>query len=171
MSPEANLPEEEEERNWGDRAARVAGAARALGATRLAILREELDAKAGLFAKGLGAVAAAAALGVGVLLLFAALLSAVLSQLFHNVALGILATMLIYAAGATVAGRIGWKALARVQPTEFPATGRELARDFDTISAALAPEPEPEDEPPPQDPPPDEGEVEDLEARLRAGAE
>jgi len=171
MSTESSLPEEEEERTWRDRAARVAHSARALVATRLAILREELDAKADLFGKGLGAVAAAAALGVGALLLFAALLSAVLSQLFHNVALGILAAMLIYAAGAAVAGRIGWKALSRVQPTEFPATRRELARDFDTISAALAPEPEPEDEPPPQDPPPDEGEVEDLEARLRAGAE
>ncbi len=172
MSTErADLPEEEEARSWADRTAGLAAAAQSLFSTRLAIFREEIAGKASLAARGLAAVAVAAALGVGALLLFAALLAAVLAKLFGSVALGILAAMLIYAAGVAVAGRIAWKALSNVRPNEFPATGRELARDFEAIRASLATEPEDDDEGGSSGLEPDEVEVESLEARLRGETE
>ncbi len=110
---------------------------------------------------------------MGVLLLFAALLAAVLAKLFGSVALGILAAMLLYAAGVAVAGRIAWKALSAVRPNEFPATGRELERDWEAIRDSLAVEAEGDfdDEGGPADDEPDEGDVEDLEARLRGGTD
>lgn len=172
MSTErADLPEEEEARSWADRAAELAGAAQSLVSTRLAIFREEISGKAALAGKGLAAVAVAAALGVGVLLLLAALLAAVLAQLFGSVALGILAAMLIYAAGAAVAGRMAWKALSSVRPNEFPSIERELARDWEAIRAALETEEESDEETTPPGDEPDEGEVEALEARLRGEPE
>ncbi len=171
MSTErADLPDEEEAQSWADRAAGLAASAQALLATRLAIFREEISAKAALAGRGLAAIAVAAALGVGALLLLAALLAAVLAQLFGSVALGILGAMLIYAAGVAIAGRIAWKALSDVRPGEFPSTGRELARDWEAIRASLATEPEADDEADETGSPsgePDEVEVRDLEARLR----
>lgn len=168
MSTErGELPEEEGARSWADRAAGVAGSARSLLATRLAIFEEEFSAKAALLGKGLGAVAVAAALGVGALLLFAALLAAILAQLFGSVPLGILAAMLIYAGGAALAGWTAWKSLSGVKPKDFPVTKRELGKDWDAIRESLTAEPAPEDEPETEGPEPDEVEVEALEARLR----
>jgi hypothetical protein len=162
-------------RTWRDRIAAVLDSAQSLIATRLEIFQAELGAKARLLGKGLAATAAAAALGFGAMLLFAALLAALLAQLFDNVALGILAAMVLYLAGAAGAGYFAWKALSRVEPGEFPATSRELARDVDAIRAALAREPDPEEGPDRDDgqdaEDADEGDVRDLEARLRAGAE
>lgn len=168
MSTErGELPEEEGARSWADRAAGVAGSARSLLATRLSIFEEEFSAKAALVGKGLGAVAVAAALGVGALLLLAALLAAILAQLFGSVPLGILAAMVIYAGGAALAGRAGWKALSAVKPGDFPVTRRELGKDWDAIRESLTAEPGPEDEPEAESVEPDDGEVEALEARLR----
>jgi len=164
-------------RAWTDRFAGLAGAAQSLVATRLAIFEEEFNLKALLFGKGLAALAVAAAFGLGATLMLAALLAALLAQLFGNFALGILGAMVIYGAVAAGAGYFAWKRFVEVKPTEFPTTSRELARDVDAIRAALARDPDPEEGPEPddmrenddRDP---EGEVRDLEARLRgAGAE
>jgi hypothetical protein len=179
MSPSAGDGfEEDNGRRWSDRFAGVIAAAQSLVATRLAIFEEEVGVKSRLFGKGLAAAAVAAAFGFGAMLLLAALLAALLAQLFGNVALGILGAGILYAAGAGVGGYFAWKALSEVRPTEFPATSRELARDVDAIRAALARDPDPEEGPSPDDVSPDddggvdsEGEIRDLEARLRAGAE
>jgi Putative Actinobacterial Holin-X, holin superfamily III len=172
MSTErADLPEEEEARTWADRATGLAASAQALLSTRLAIFREEISVKAALVGRGLAATALAVALGVGALLLLAALLAAIFANLFGSVSLGILAATLIYAAGAGFAGLFAWKALSRVRPDEFPATGRELERDWQAIRDALAAEPEDEATAEASGPEPDEAEVEHLEARLRGGGD
>ncbi len=172
MSTErADLPEEEEAQTWADRAAGLAASAQSLLTTRLAIFREEISVKASLVGRGLAATALAAAFGVGALLLLAALLAAILANLFGSVALGILAATLIYAAGAWAAGRFAWKSLSRVRPDEFPATTRELERDWEAIRDALAADPEGEADSRASGPVPDDVEVEHLEARLRGGDE
>ncbi len=165
-------------RRWSDRLFQIVEAAQSLVATRLAIFEEEAGVKARLFGKGLAGASVAAAFAFGATLLLAALLAALLAQLFGNAALGILGAMVIYLAVAGGAGYWAWKSFSQVKPTEFPATSRELARDADAIRAALAQDPDPEegpspDEDSPEDDGPDgsEGEVQDLEARLRAGME
>ena len=181
MAYEQAPPPAEEEteevpgRSWRDRLAGVAEIAQSLVATRFAIFEQEFNAKAALLGKGLAAVTAAAALAVVALLLLAALLAALFSQLFNNVALGILVAMVLYAAGAAGAAYFAWKSLSGIKPTEFPATSRELGRDAEAIRAALAQDPDPEEGPDPDMPndgrPDPEPDVSDLEARLRAGAE
>lgn len=164
----AELPGEDEERGWRDRFAQVSASGRALLATRLAILQEELAGKAILAARGIAVAVVAAALGIGALLLVAALLAALFAKLFGSVILGILAAVVLYAAGAAGAAFYCWKALSGVRPFEFPATGRELSSDFEAIGAVFdagsedeeSGEAEPSDEP-----------VDDLEERFRAGSE
>ena len=162
---------------WSERLAGLADTIQSLVATRLEIFEAEAGAKARLFGKGLAGAAVAAAFAFGATLLLAALLAAVLAQLFGNAALGILGAMVVYLAVAAGAGYWAWKSFSRVEPTEFPATRRELARDAEAIRAALAQEPDPEEGPSPEDDSPDEnlsdseGDVRDLEARLRAGVE
>jgi uncharacterized membrane protein YqjE len=176
MSSSAGNGFGESGRRWSDRLAQLADSAASLVATRLAIFEEELGVKTRLFGKGLAGAGIAAAFALGATFLFAALLAALLAQLFGNVALGILAAMAIYLAVAGAAGYWAWKSFSQVHPTEFPATRRELARDADAVRAALAQDPDPEEGPSPgasdeegvEDA---EGEVQDLEARLRAGAE
>ena len=163
---EAELPGEEDERGWRDRFGEVAAAGRTLLATRLAILREELSGKAALAARGLVAAVIAAALGIGALLLLAALLAALLAGLLKSVVLGILAAVVLYGVGAVVAAWFGWKALTRVRPLEFPAVTEELARDWKAVAASVSSEPESDSE----DEGPDEP-IDDLEERFRAGAE
>lgn len=173
MSTEpAELPGEEAHDTWRDRIARALHAAEALLSTRLQIFREEAAEKASWAAKGLVGIAVAATLGFGALLLLAALVAALFAQLFGNVALGILAAVVLFAAGTAAAGWFGWKALTKVRPTEFPATFEELARDWSAFSAALSAEAdlasggeEPEDEVI------EEREVEGLERRLRGEPE
>jgi len=170
MSTErAELPGEEAERGWSDRLGEVSAAGRALLGTRLAILREELSGKAVLAARGLVVVVAAAALGIGALLLAAALVAALFARLTHSVILGILAAVILYGTGAAVAAWYGWKALSRVRPFEFPASTEEISRDVQAIVASLAPEPDEEHGDVETDE--DEEAVADLEERLRAGTE
>ncbi len=154
----------------------MAEIAQSVVATRFAIFEQEFNAKAALLGKGLAAVTAAAALAVVALLLLAALLAALFSQLFHNVALGILVAMRPLRRGPPPAPATSrGSRSARIKPTEFPATSRELARDAEAIRAALAQDPDPEEGPDPDMPndgrPDPEPDVSDLEARLRAGAE
>ena len=171
MSTEkAELPGEEDERGWRDRFGEVTAAGQMLLATRLAILREELSGKAAFAARGIVAVAIAAALGIGALLLLAALLAALLAGLFKSVVLGILAAVILYAAGASVAAVLGWRALTRVRPLEFPAVAEELARDWDAITATLSPEPGPDSGSERADEDSQEP-IDDIEERFRAGAE
>jgi hypothetical protein len=171
MSTErAELPGEDEERGWRDRLDEVFAAARALLATRFAILQEELSAKALLAAKGFALVIAAAALGVGALLLGAALLAALFAKLFNSVVLGILAAVVLYGAGAAAAAWYGMSLLLRVRPLEFPATGDVVSRDVAAVAAALAPETEDGDDDG-FETTEDEEAVADLENRLRAGTE
>jgi hypothetical protein len=166
------ISEEEAGRTWGERFAEAAESARALLETRLQIFREEASAKAAFAAKGALAIAIAATLGFGALLLAAALLAAVFAQLFGNVTLGILAAVVVYAAGTAAAGWFGWKALTRVKPTEFPATAGELSEDWKAVRAALTAEAEPnEDAPGSGDRAIDERDVQALEQRLRVGSE
>jgi hypothetical protein len=167
---EAELPGEEEERGWRDRLGEVVAAGRTLLATRLAILREELSGKAAFAVRGLVAVAIAAALGVGALLLLAALLAAVLAGLFKSVVLGLLGAVIVYGAGAVVAARLAWQALTRVRPLEFPAVAEELARDWQAVEASLSPESGPEAGREREDDGPEES-IDDIEERFRAGAE
>ncbi len=170
MSTErAELPGEEDEKSWRDRLGEVAAVGQGLLATRLAIFREELAGKAILAARGAALVAVAAALGVGALLLLAALLAAILAGLFKSVILGILGAVVIYGAGAAVAVSMGWKALSRVRPLEFPVVTEELSRDWQAVAASLAPEADTDDEP--DDPARDAQAIEDIEERFRAGSE
>lgn len=176
MSAEqGEIPDEESQRSWGERIAEVADTWGALAQTRLAILREELAEKQSFVFKGAIAVAIAVGLAAGALLLLAAFLAAVLAQAFSSVALGIFATLVLYAAGAGTAAWIGWKTLSRVRPFRFPAAQEELARDWHAVRASWSHDGQPED-----------GETirveevlartreavpEDLEERFRAGAE
>jgi uncharacterized membrane protein YqjE len=171
--------EEGATRRWSERFADLTATAQSLVATRLAIFEEEAGVKARLFGKALAGAVLAAAFAFGATLLFAALLAALLAQIFGNAALGILGAMVIYLAVAGAAGWWAWTSFSKVKPTEFPATRSELARDMDAIRAALARDPDPEEGPAPDDDSGNdddragdpEGDVRDLEARLRAGAE
>lgn len=163
---EAELPGEQDERGWRERFGEVTAAGQTLLATRLAILREEFAGKAVFAAKGLVAVVIAAALGIGALLLLAALLAALLAGLFKSVVLGILAAVVLYSVGAVAAAWFAFQALMRVRPLEFPAVTEELARDWQAVAASLAPEPETD----PEDGEPGEP-IDDIEERFRAGAE
>jgi hypothetical protein len=163
------IPGEEEERSWSQRLAAVAATSQALARTRAAIFGEELRTKAVLASKGLAAAVVAAALAVGVLLLVAALLVAVLTHLLGSLALGILAVLVLYAAAAGAAGYFAWKALSRVEPFEFPATRDELRSDWEAVCSALDAGLEPDEAP---EPPDERGpDIDDLEARFRAGAQ
>ena len=167
MSTEkAELPGEEDERGWRERFAQVSAAGRPLLATRFEILREELAGKAAFAARGLVGAVIAAALGIGTLLLFAALLAALLAGLLKSWVLGILAALALYAVGAGAAAWVAFQALTRVRPLEFPAVSEELARDWQAVAASLSAEPEPDSE----DDGPDEP-IDDIEERFRAGAE
>jgi uncharacterized membrane protein YqjE len=168
-SERAELPGEEPERGWREHLAEVSTAVSRLLSTRLAIFREEASAKAAALARGFAFTVVAAAMAVGTLLMAAALIAAVLAKLLGSLILGILATVVIYGAGAGVAAWAGIKALSRVKPFDFPATAEELARDRDTVAAALAPE-EPVDAAIPVT---SRGEptMDDLEDRFRAGSE
>ena len=167
MSTEgAELPGEEDERGWRERFAQVTAAGRPLFATRLEILREELAGKAAFAARGIVGAVIAAALGIGTLLLFAALLAALLAGLLKSWILGILVAVILYAVGAVAAAWVAFRALTQVRPLEFPAVTEELARDWEAVAASLSPEPEPDAEGEGPDEP-----IDDLEERFRAGAE
>lgn len=161
---------EMEARGWADRLGSAAAQASDLLKTRLEIFREEAAEKAEHAARGAAGMAIAIGLAACALMLLAALIAAVLTKLFGSVILGILGAFVIYGVAAALFGMQASKSLARVRPGEFPATRDELLRDAEAIRDALSIRVS-EDGP---GGPPDsrgEAEVEDLEARLRAGAE
>ena len=163
---EAELPDEEDERGWRERFGEVTAAGQTLLATRLEILREELAGKAAFAARGLVGAVIAAALGIGALLLLGALLAALLAGLLKSWVLGILAALILYAAGAVAAAWFAFQALTRVRPLDFPAVTEELARDWQAVAASLTPEPESDSDGDGPDEP-----IDDIEERFRAGAE
>jgi len=159
----------EEARSFGSRVGAAANATAALAKTRLAIFKEELAVKAVLAGKGLGAAAAAGAFAVAMILMLGALLVALFAALFHSLILGILAALVVYGAAAGGLGWMAWKALSRVKPDEFPVTSAEIAKDVAAVRSALEEEVPDDDDFEPTEP--DSGQVDDLERRLRAGAE
>jgi uncharacterized membrane protein YqjE len=176
MSAEqGEIPDEESERSWGERIAEVADTWSALAQTRLAILREELAEKQSFFLKGAIAFAVALGLAAGALLLLAAFLAAVLAHVFGSVALGIFGALVLYAAGAGVAGWMGGKAISRVRPFQFPAAREELSRDWRVLRAAWSRDGAPDEAAVPtirvEGPRTRDAALEDLEERFRAGAE
>lgn len=136
--------------------------AAALAATRAAIFREELADKGALAAKAVAGFAAAAFFGSLALILATALIAALFSKLFGSAILGVAATLVLYLAIAAAGAVLGWRALEKVQPFDFPATGSELAVDFDAVAAAVAPPPEDISEDGEED-------SDDLEERFRGG--
>ena len=169
-SERAELPGEEQAWGWREHLADVSAAVSRLLATRLAIFREELSVKAVFAAKGFAFVVVAAAMAVATLLSLAALLTALFAKLFGSWILGILATVILYGAGAGGAAWAGVRALSRVRPFDFPATAEELSRDRATISETLAPR-EPEAEAADDAGEPRSLTADDLEDRFRAGSE
>jgi len=162
----------EEAQSFGDRVAAAANATASLARTRLAIFKEEFSVKAAFAAKGMGAAAAAGAFAVAMILMLGALLVALFAALFHSLILGILAALVLYGAAAGGLGWMAWKSFSQVKPDEFPVTSAELAKDIAAVQSALQHD---DDESPGDDdfepPEPDSGQVDDLERRLRAGAE
>jgi hypothetical protein len=149
-------------RRFSQRVAAAREKATALAATRAAMFREELADKGANAAKAVAGFAAAAFFGSLTLLLATALLAAFLSKLLGSAIAGVAATLVLYLAIAAAGAILGWRALQRVQPLDFPATGAALAGDFDALAtAAAAPEH-------------DDGDFEDdddLEERFREGSE
>jgi uncharacterized membrane protein YqjE len=160
----------QDERSWGDRIAEAAAQAADLLKTRVEIFREEAAEKAAHAARGAAAMAIAIGLAIGALLLFAAFLAAVFAKLLGSVPLGILAAFVLYAGAAALCAWRGSRSLAEVKPGEFPATREELRRDAEALQAALALglDDEAEQEAAVRG---GEAEVEDIEARFRAGSE
>jgi hypothetical protein len=163
----------QDERGWGDRIAEAATQAGDLLKTRVEIFREEAAVKAAHAARGAAGMAVAIGLAVGALLLFAAFLAALLAKLFGSVPLGILAAFVIYAGLAAVFGWRASRSFAEVRPGEFPATREELRRDAEALQAALSlgadGDEAREDAAVAAAVAGGEAEVEDLEARYRAG--
>jgi hypothetical protein len=165
MPDMAGMEEREEtdsRRRFSERVAAAREKAAALAATRAAMFREELADKGAYAAKAVAGFAAAAFFGSLTLLLATALFAALLSSLFNSAIAGVGATLVFYLVIAAAGAILGWRALGRVQPLDFPATGAELARDFDALATAAAPEK-------------DEGDLEDdeddLEERFRERSE
>jgi len=162
-----------DERSWGDRIAEAAAQAGDLLRTRAEIFREEAAVKAAHAARGAAGMAIAIGLAVGALLLFAAFVAALLARLFGSVPLGILGAFVIYAGLAALFGWRASQALSKVRPGDFPATREELRRDAEALQDALSLGAEADDAR--EDAAVaaavagGQAEVEDLEARYRAG--
>ncbi len=167
MSSESSLHGQAgRKRSVRERLGALSRAAVALAATRLAIFREELGAKATLLTRAAIGLALALALGSLGLLLATALIAALLAHLLRSVVAGLSAALVLYLAAAAAAGLLGWRALSRVRVMDFPLTAGELRKDWKAAADSAGFEgvdSESGDE---------EGEdLEDLEERFRAGSE
>jgi uncharacterized membrane protein YqjE len=159
--------ETDSRRSFSQRVNAAREKAAALAATRATMFREELADKGASAAKAVAGFAAAAFFGSLALLLLTALLAALLSSLFHSAIAGVGATLVLYLAVAACGAILGWRALERVRPLDFPATGAALAGDFDALAtAAAAPE---DDEDGFENG--EENDEDDLEERFREGSE
>lgn len=177
MADEAASTPDELPPGWGERLEAIRKAVGSLLATRAAILREELAQKGSHLGRGIAGLVVAAAFAIVALLVFTAFLAAVLARLFGSAALGLLGVFLLYALIAGITGAVGWRAMRRVRPGDFPVTREELRKDWDALQFAKEEEPFPRDERfgPEAADDRDAREAgmleEDLEARYRAEAE
>jgi MFS family permease len=146
MAEEAAATPEELPPGWRERLEAIRKAGGALFATRTAILREELGQKRSHLGRGVVGLAVAAAFAIVALLVFTGFLAAVLAQLFESAALGLLVVFLLYALIAGISGAVGWKAMRRVRPGDFPVTREELRKDWDALQLAKEEEIFPRDE-------------------------
>ena len=161
MSSSEPREDNEQSRGFLGRLAAARSKAAGLAATRAAIFREELADKGVLAARAMAGFAVAVFFGSFALLLATALIAAVLSKLLGSPIAGVAATLALYLVVTAGGAVIGWKALEKVRPFDFPTSGAELAKDIEALSAAAAPPPEPDED----------GDDGDLEARYRAGSE
>jgi len=169
MASESGPPEDTGwKRTVRERLGAFVQAARSLVQTRVAIFREELTAKAGLFARAALGLALALALAGIALLLAVGLLAAILASLFGSVVAGLSAALFLCLAFAGVAAFSAWRLLRRVRPMEFPLTAGEIRRDWQAVSPSAAQG----DQGPESGAVEEEREdVEDLAERFRAGSE
>jgi putative superfamily III holin-X len=104
--------------------------------------------------------------------LLTALLVALFTLLFGRLWAGILATLILFLAVAVAAGALGWKALSKVRPFDFPVTGSELRKDWEALQrSAEAGEETAGSFAPGGGGPARPAPVDDFEARFRAGSE
>ncbi len=167
MAAETSAQQNEgHEPGWKERLGGAWNAARALLSTRIEIFREELAEKGSLLGRGAIGLAVALVFGWVAVLLFTALAATLLAKLLGSLWAGLLACFLLYALIHCIAGWIGWKALSRVRPFQFPATRDEIRKDWAALrlSGRAAGE---ADEPAPFDSDPEA----DLEERFREGSE
>jgi ABC-type multidrug transport system fused ATPase/permease subunit len=162
------------EETWRERARAFFESLGSLLSTRVEIFKQELGSKGRALGGAAVAFFLAAAFSFLALLLLTAGLAALLSQLFGSPVAGILATFVLFAGAAALAGYLGVKALSRGNLFEFPVTAEEIRKDWKVVTLAAAPEP-----------PGPGGSVDtvntakqaeqsisdDIEARFRAGSE
>jgi uncharacterized membrane protein YqjE len=155
-------------RGWKERLAAAWDAAASLVSTRVQIFQEELSQKTGFVARGSLAIILGLAFGWLALLLFTALVAALLTLLFGHLWAGLLAAFVLYLAVAGGAVWMGVKAFSRVRPFDFPATSDELKKDWSALRRSASPDerviPQPYRAPAPVPP------IENLEERFRAGS-
>lgn len=167
MAPESSpLETAGWKRSVRERLGALSRAVASLVGTRIAILREELGAKARFLARaGIGLTLALALAGLA-LLLGTALVAVLLARLLESAVAGLFAALLLYLAAAAVAGLYGWRALLRVRPLDFPVTADEIRKDWQAAapSAGLEGEDSESDDESGED-------IEDLAERFRAGSE
>jgi uncharacterized membrane protein YqjE len=155
---------------WAARLDRLIDALSQLLSTRGEILGVELSEKGSRLAGGMAAACVAAILAFLAFLLLAALVAAIFARILGSAWAGVLAALVIYAAGAAAAAVLAMRQLSRVRPLDFPLTSRELGRDWDAVRTAAG---FAEKEKPgvpvaaPSIPPPSD----DFEDRLRRGLE
>ncbi len=162
-----------------DRLGAALAVAADLFSTRVEIFGAEASEKAAHLARGLAAFAIAVAAAFMTTFLMTALLVSLFTLLFGRVWAGILATFLLYLAAVAAAAWLGWKALSKVRPLDFPITRNELRKDWEALSRSVeAPVPPGDAEERPAAPgaqrvrPVDSpSAVDDFEARFRAGSE
>lgn len=153
---------------WRERLAAGWRAAASLVSTRLEIFQEELAQKTGFVARGSIAIVLGLTFASLSLLLFTALVAALLTLLFGHLWAGLLAAFVLYLVIAGVAVWLGVQAFSRVRPLDFPATSEELKKDWSALRRSTSPGerviPHPYRAPAPAPP------IENLEERFRAGS-
>jgi uncharacterized membrane protein YqjE len=118
---------------WRERVSAVKRAAKALFATRVAILREELAGKGALFSQGAAGLVLALAFASLSLVLLTALVAAMLARLLGGPIAGLAAAFFLYLVIAAVAALFGVKKLRALRPLDFPVTRSELRKDLDAL--------------------------------------
>lgn len=154
---------------WAARLDRLIGALSQLLSTRSEILGVELSEKGSRLAGGIAAAGVAAILAFLAFLLLAALVAVIFARILGSAWAGVLAALVIYAAGAAAAAVLALRQLSRVRPFDFPLTSRELERDWDAVRTAAGFVEKPEM--PVATPSVPAPAAEDFEERLRRGLE